>query len=161
MGRVAASPMDRALWTVPALWTGLAVCVRRSWQHQGIVPVTTACRSGYGELHTTVRLLRLSSTGVLPQSRVPGIILSSYTVLLKGCSPPHPGWQRGCIPALCWAAAAEHGRGPGSYVARPRHCPPQGTSGWEGAGTQVPAPAKDRLRRRQRSFASKSRRGSQ
>lgn len=38
--------------------------------------------------------------GALLQSSVYEIILRSYTVLLKGCSLPPLGWQKGCIPTL-------------------------------------------------------------
>lgn len=51
--------------------------------------------------------------GASPQRWVYEIILMSYTALLKGCSLPPAGWQKGCIPTPRWVAAAEQGGCPG------------------------------------------------
>lgn len=89
------------------------------------------------------------------------------TLLLRsaaeGMLPATPGVAEGpcSCPALGGSGGAGRGcRCPRSHAAGPGHRSPRGAGGWEGARALAPAAAEGSLRRRRRSFASRSRRGS-
>lgn len=81
----------------------------------------------------------------------------------EGMLPATPGVAEGpcSCPALGGSGGAGRGcRWPRSHEAGPWHRSPWGAGGWEGARALAPAAAEGSLRRRRRSFASRSRQGS-